>query len=147
MQMYNRLFIGNNIISLEEVDSTNRYLKDYLLKDNNTIEGLVVVATNQHSGRGQKGNTWQSEQGKNLTFSIFIKPNIQVQAQFLISKAISLGIVDFLNDVGLSELKIKWPNDIFCKDKKIARILIENTLKGNNVSNSIIGIGLNVNQT
>ena len=88
--MYQKLFIGNKQISLKEVDSTNSYLKQLLVANNKEIEGLVVVAKNQIFGRGQKGSLWESENGKNLTFSIYLKPNIQIQHQFLISKANSL---------------------------------------------------------
>jgi BirA family biotin operon repressor/biotin-[acetyl-CoA-carboxylase] ligase len=146
-RMYHRLFLGNKTLQLNQVNSTNSFLKDYLSANSKEVEGLVVVAQNQISGRGQKGTVWESENGLNLTFSIFIKPNINVQHQFLISKIVSIGLVCFLEDLGLVDLKIKWPNDIYCKNKKIAGILIENTLKGAKVNHSIIGIGLNVNQT
>ncbi len=144
--MYQRLFIGNKTIKLKEVNSTNSYLKELISVNDKESEGLVVVSENQISGRGQKGNVWESENGKNLTFSIFLKPNVPVQNQFLISKVVSLGIISFLEDLGLNNLKIKWPNDIYCNGKKIAGILIENTLKGSKVNHSIVGIGLNVNQ-
>ncbi|PCI94764.1 MAG: biotin--[acetyl-CoA-carboxylase] ligase [Flavobacteriales bacterium] len=145
--MYQRLFIGNKLINLKEVDSTNSYLKQFLSDNNKEIEGLVVATENQISGRGQKGNSWESEKQKNLTFSIYLKPNIVVHHQFLISKAISLGIVHFLGNLGLNNLKIKWPNDIYCENKKIAGILIENNIRENKIYSSIVGIGLNVNQT
>ena len=144
--MYQRLFIGNKTIKLKEVNSTNSYLKELLIGNDKEMEGLVVVAESQLSGRGQKGSIWESENGKNLTFSIFLKPNTLVQNQFLISKVVSLGIISFLEDLGLENLKIKWPNDIYCNEKKIAGILIENSLKGKKVNSSVVGIGLNVNQ-
>lgn len=144
--MYQRLFIGNKLFDLKEIDSTNSYLKQFLEDNDKEIEGLVVVTKNQVSGRGQKGNVWESENGKNLTFSIYLKPNVQVQNQFLISKVISLGIVSFLEDIGLCNLKIKWPNDIYCNENKISGILIENSIRQNKVYNSIVGVGLNVNQ-
>ena len=131
--MYQRLFIGNKLINLKEVDSTNSYLKQFLSDNNKEIEGLVVVTENQISGRGQKGNSWESEKQKNLTFSIYLKPNIVVHHQFLISKAISLGIIHFLGYLGLNNLKIKWPNDIYCENKKIAGILIENNIRENKI--------------
>ena len=144
--MYQRLFIGNKTLKLKEVNSTNSYLKELILANDKEVEGLVVVAENQFLGRGQKGSVWESENGKNFTFSIYLKPNSLVQNQFMISKAVSLGIVAFLEDLGLENLKIKWPNDIYCNDKKISGILIENSLKGDKVNNSVVGIGLNVNQ-
>ncbi|PCJ25152.1 MAG: biotin--[acetyl-CoA-carboxylase] ligase [Flavobacteriales bacterium] len=145
--MYDRLFIGNKLIELKEIDSTNAYMKQFISSNNNEIEGLVVITRHQLKGRGQKGNVWESKKGMNLTFSIFLKSNTLLQNQFLISKVISLGIIDFLDELGLKELKIKWPNDIYCGNKKIAGILIENTLKKNVVRSSVVGIGLNVNQT
>ncbi len=93
MKMYQRLFIGSKLVNLKEVDSTSGYLKKMISDNSKEIEGLVVVAENQFAGRGKKGNVWESENGKNLTFSIFLKPNIKVEKQFLISKIISLGIV------------------------------------------------------
>tara|TARA_B100000809_G_scaffold47690_1_gene42374 strand:- start:32989 stop:33741 length:753 start_codon:yes stop_codon:yes gene_type:complete len=144
--MYQRLFLGNKTLKLKEVNSTNSYLKELISANDKELEGLVVVAENQSSGRGQKGSLWESEDGKNLTFSILLKPNIPISKQFIISKSISLGIIAFLNDLGLNLLKIKWPNDIYCNDKKIAGILIENSIKGNNINSSVVGIGLNVNQ-
>jgi len=145
--MYQRLVIGNKIIKLEEVDSTNNYMQQLILNQQNEIEGLVVTTKNQTSGKGLGGNVWHSEKDKNLTFSILLKPNCSIQNQFLISKAISLGVLDFLNDLGLKNVKIKWPNDMYIADKKIAGILIENSVRGNNIYQSIVGIGLNVNQT
>ncbi|MFB0925899.1 MAG: biotin--[acetyl-CoA-carboxylase] ligase [Vicingaceae bacterium] len=144
--MYQRLFLGNKTLKLKEVNSTNSYLKELISSNYKELEGLVVVAENQFSGRGQKGSVWESESGQNLTFSILLKPNIPISKQFIISKTISLGIIAFLNDLGLNVLKIKWPNDIYCNDKKIAGILIENSINGNNINSSVVGIGLNVNQ-
>ncbi len=145
--MYQSLFIGNKIIKLDEVDSTNNFLQQLLSNNKNEIEGLVVVAENQFSGKGLGGNVWQSEKGKNLTFSVLLKPNTLIQHQFLISKVISLGVLDFLNALGLESVKIKWPNDIYVGDKKIAGILIENAVRNSKIYHSIVGVGLNVNQT
>ena len=145
--MYQRLFIGNKIIKLDEVNSTNNFMQQLVLKQQNEIEGLVVTTKNQTSGKGLGGNVWQSEKEKNLTFSVLLKPNSFIQNQFQISKVISLGVLDFLNDLGLEKVKIKWPNDIYIADKKIAGILIENSVRSNKIYQSIVGIGLNVNQT
>ncbi|NQX97595.1 MAG: biotin--[acetyl-CoA-carboxylase] ligase [Flavobacteriales bacterium] len=144
--MYKRLFIGNKIISLIKIDSTNAYLKKLVASSGVEIEGLLITTKNQIKGRGQKGNTWESEPGKNLTFSVYLKPNLLIQNQFIISKVISLGIIDFLTNLGLKKLKIKWPNDIYCERSKISGILIENALKGNKIYSSVVGVGLNVNQ-
>ncbi len=144
--MYNRLFIGEKRINLVEVDSTNAFMKELVSVTDNEVEGLVVTTECQIKGRGQQGNVWESEQRKNLTFSIYLKPNVLVQNQFVLSKVVSLGLVDFLIENGLKNVKIKWPNDIYVGSRKIAGILIENSLKNNKVDSSIVGIGLNVNQ-
>lgn len=139
------LTFGNRIINLDEVTSTNSYAQK-LAVETNLIEGLVVLAKNQTAGKGQRGNTWQVEPGKNLTFSLLLTPNIAVNEQFMLSKAIALGLFDFLTALNLKSVAIKWPNDILVNNKKIAGILIENTLKANKISTSIVGVGLNVNQ-
>ena len=144
--MYQRLFIGNKMVSLDEVDSTNTYIKELVSSNDREIEGLVVVTKNQLKGRGQKGSFWKSEKGKNLTFSIFFKPNIKVEDQFVISKLVSLAVVDFLDNWRLNNLKVKWPNDILCNNRKIAGILIENSIRGDKIHHTIVGVGLNVNQ-
>jgi len=144
--MYETLFLGNKKIKLEKVDSTNTYLKELLTKDRNSIEGLVVIADYQQSGRGQRGNSWQSEPFKNITFSLLLKPNIAIGDQFMVSKMVSLGVVDFLEAEGVEGITIKWPNDIYVQNAKIAGILIENVLKGNSLDSVVVGIGLNINQ-
>lgn len=110
---------------------------------------LVIVSDNQTAGRGQRGNSWESEPGKNLTFSLVVFPRyMRPAAQFELSMLVSLGIVSALETYTEGEwLKIKWPNDIYFGDRKIAGILIENSLGENSIERSIIGIGLNVNQT
>lgn len=108
--------------------------------------GTVFAADNQTKGRGQRSNTWESEPSKNLTFSIVLYPDfLRTDEQFLLSKAISVAVVDLLREYGLSA-KIKWPNDIYVGDKKITGILIENSIIENRIASSIIGVGLNVNQ-
>ena len=144
--MVQRFLLGNEIISLDSVDSTNSYLKRLILDKNSFLEGITVVTKNQTSGRGQMGNIWLSEEGKNLTFSVALKPKLKVDDQFLISKVVSLGIVEFLIDLGIDKVKIKWPNDIYVDRLKIAGILIENSLKGSSIESSILGIGVNINQ-
>lgn len=145
--MFDRLFIGKKRINLTEVDSTNAFMKQLVSNSDGEVEGLVVTAISQFKGRGQQGNTWESEDGKNLTFSVFLKPNVLVKNQFIISKVICLGIVDFLNELNIEAVKIKWPNDIYIGNQKVAGILIENSLKSDKVNSTIIGVGLNVNQT
>lgn len=123
------------------------------------LEGTVVITRKQKRGRGQRGTIWESDAGKNLTLSILLYPTfLTPDEQFSLSKVISLGVLEF---VGFcltpnpspqgggnkrSEIKIKWPNDIYIVDKKAAGILIENSVSGNKLQRSIIGIGINVNQ-
>ncbi len=127
------------IIHIDETDSTNRYIKG-------VKEGNVVVADYQTSGRGCGTNTWESERGKNMLFSVMIHPvQLPVQRQFHISMAISLAIVEALEQQ-IGDVSIKWPNDIYWRNAKICGILIENTLQGNRIKDSVIGVGLNVNQ-
>ncbi len=145
--MRERLIIGNKLIQLDEIDSTNVFLKGLLEHRNQVYEGLVVSAKTQLVGKGQRGTTWLAEGGKNLTFSLYLQPNLAVKNQFLISKMIAIAIAKFLEFKGIENVKIKWPNDIYCGNKKIAGILIENTLKNAMVFDSVIGLGLNVNQT
>lgn len=141
-----RLFLlGNRIIQLEEIDSTNTYLQGIANK-HDSHEGLVVVAKSQIVGKGQRGNVWQTEQGKNLTFSLLLKPNIKIDEQFLLSQLVALGVADFLKTLTSLSVQIKWPNDILLNGKKVAGILIENTLTSQLIGNCIVGIGLNVNQ-
>ena len=129
------------IIHIEETDSTNQWLKDRRMG-----EDQVVWADYQTAGRGCGANRWESERGKNLLFSLLIHPeNLPANKQFQISMAISLAIVDALGQL-VGDLCIKWPNDIYWRNGKLAGILIENTLKGNFIKDSIIGVGLNVNQ-
>lgn len=136
---------GLSIIRKYSLSSTNDYLKE-LVNGNEQEEGKVVIAENQVDGRGQGANKWESESGKNLTFSLLLKPTfIEAGDMFLISKAVSLGIVTCLNEMA-NDFTIKWPNDIYWQDKKVCGILIENQLLGCCLSYSFIGVGVNVNQ-
>ena len=142
------LFVGQNIVTLKRVDSTNNFLKNELSKSTPLLEGTVIMADEQFAGRGQTNNTWVSEPGKNLTFSLLLLPRfLNPENQFLLNKSISIGINDVLTRIIGENLKIKWPNDIYFNDNKLGGILIENILRGNIINSSIIGIGLNINQT
>lgn len=135
----------DKIIRLDVVDSTNNFASR-LIKEESPQEGTVILAEYQKSGRGQKEHNWTSEKGKNLTFSIILYPTmLKVERQFYLSMAISVSIVRCLQTL-MSNVSIKWPNDIFIQNRKIAGILIENSIIGSFLQNSIIGIGLNVNQ-
>ena len=126
---------------IDETDSTNRWLREQGGEEN-----MVVWADYQTAGRGCGTNHWESERGKNLTFSMLLHPNdVPAQKQFRISRAISLAICKALGQ-HIGDLSIKWPNDIYWRDGKIGGILIEVTLQGNKVKDCIIGIGLNINQ-
>ena len=108
----------------------------------------VVVAENQISGRGQIGNGWVSKKGESLTFSIFKEfDEFIAERQFMISMAVSLGIIEALKILNVPKISIKWPNDILSANKKIGGILIENVLEGSYVKYSVIGVGMNVNET
>ncbi len=134
------------IIKLSAIDSTNSFLKD--LAQNSILENYTVVVTkNQTKGRGQQENKWVTEPLKNLTFSIFIKFNrLKTHQKKYLNFAISLAIYDVLSNKKIDKVAIKWPNDILSANKKICGILIENTFIGDRIKNSVIGIGLNVNQ-
>jgi BirA family biotin operon repressor/biotin-[acetyl-CoA-carboxylase] ligase len=139
------MIIGSNLIFRHGLPSTNTCLSQ-LAKDGDLPEGTIVHTNYQSAGRGQAGNTWESEDGKNLLFSVLIFPSMITPVnQFIISMAISLGICDFLNRL-ITSCSIKWPNDIYVNNDKIAGILIENSIMGENIEFSIAGIGLNVNQ-
>lgn len=139
------MIIGSNIIHHATLSSTNTEASQ-LLRSGEFMEGTVIYADHQSEGKGQQGNRWESEQGKNLLFSVILYPQaVSPEDQFLISMCFSLGICDFL-DNHIRGTKIKWPNDIYLKDDKIAGILIENSITGATIENSIVGIGLNVNQ-
>ena len=137
---------GKEIIHLSNIDSTNNFAAK-LLSENLCQNGAVIMADVQSEGKGQRGNIWLSESGKNLLSSFVFKPdNLSVENQIALTWATSLSILETLRKFNI-ETQIKWPNDIFVGGKKIAGILIENQLQGTQISCSIIGIGLNLNQT
>lgn len=138
-----------NYIHLEEINSTN----SYLLAHPELEEGTVVYTMRQTAGRGQMGNTWESEADRNISFSIQLKPTwVAPRDQFLISQIVSFCIWVVITKVIEEQqvktpfVRIKWPNDIYVGDKKIAGILIENQLQGNKIAQCVVGIGINVNQ-
>ncbi|MBQ6068438.1 MAG: biotin--[Bacteroidales bacterium] len=132
----------------DTLPSTNQYCE--LLNLEETEEFTVVAAFAQTAGIGQRGNHWEAEPGKNLTFSIVLKPTwLPIVDQYQLTKAVSLGITDYLRPLiaeGNRRVHIKWPNDIYVDDKKICGILITHHIAGGKVSASVVGIGLNVNQ-
>ncbi len=135
---------GKNIIRLSEVGSTNNYAKQ--LVSDQVENGTVVLAQFQSGGRGQAGKHWESEAGKNLLCSLILYPDfLNAGTQFIISKIVSLSIVELLEEE-CDGVSIKWPNDVYVDNRKIAGMLIENSVKGMKLDSSVIGIGLNVNQ-
>ena len=110
-------------------------------------EGTVIMAESQYAGRGQQQNKWNSDPGKNLTFSLLLNPTfLAIASQFDLTRVVSLGVHDGLATILDDKLKIKWPNDVYYADGKLGGILIENLLQGSQIKQSVIGIGLNVNQ-
>jgi len=130
---------------LRETRSTNMVLKE-MLREYELPEGFVLRTDFQSAGKGQPGNSWESEKGKNLLFSVLLYPqHIAIDQQFVLSQLVSVAILRTLNSF-CAGFSIKWPNDIYFGDKKIGGILIENSLQGSKLNTSIVGIGLNINQ-
>jgi BirA family biotin operon repressor/biotin-[acetyl-CoA-carboxylase] ligase len=145
--IFSGLFVGQNLITLEEVDSTNNFLKELLSNSKPLIEGTVIMADKQYAGRGQQQNIWHAQPGKNLTFSLLLKPNfLPVPDQFDLVRVVSLGVFDALGPLLGEKLKIKWPNDIYYGDNKLGGMLIENMIQAGQIKNAVIGIGLNINE-
>lgn len=145
------LFVGQNSIHVESLDSTNSYATE-MLRQIALSEGSVIYSFDQQNGRGQRGNSWESEPNKNVALSLVLYPKfLRADEQFLLTKITSLAVADLMAEL-LDDFKeslivsIKWPNDIYVNEKKIAGILIENALRDGLIQNSVIGIGLNVNQ-
>ena len=139
------MIVGTYVRHCEKVSSTNT-VAAAMIREEKPAEGTVITATYQDSGRGQQGNSWESEPGKNLLMSVILYPVMVSPAdQFIISRMVSLAVHDLV--AGHSPAaRIKWPNDIYVGDDKIAGILIENTIMGDKLASTIAGIGLNVNQ-
>ena len=135
-----------NVIKLNATESTNSFLKELLLTQN--VDNFTVVITdNQTKGKGQIGAIWNSQSGKNLTFSLLVKDFVvNASSVFILNTLISISLIKALEKFKINDLSIKWPNDILSERKKIGGILIENIFKGNNEIVSVVGIGLNVNQ-
>ena len=143
------LLIGRQHIRLNRVNSTNKYALDIISKSK-PMEGTVISASYQYDGRGQIGRFWESQKGKNITCSTILRPDfLAASDQFMLNIAVSLALFDFIEHFLLDtshQVKIKWPNDIYVDDEKIAGILIQNVLKGKTINTSVVGTGINVNQ-
>jgi len=160
LQIIYEPLIGKNVIELVRVDSTNAFA-DTLLMQGQPADGDVVWAHEQFAGRGQHDHIWTSAPGKNLTFTVILRPSfLAPDRQFLLNKAVALALVDFIDHslnaasriphpvscITRPSLSIKWPNDIYAADKKIGGILIENKIMGATLETSLAGIGVNINQ-
>ena len=139
--------IGDPFFELHEVDSTNIYAIDKV-QSNLAAHGSAFFAKSQYAGKGQRGKTWISENGSNIILSVVIDPSfLLINQQFALSVMASLAVFDFFSAYAGEETKIKWPNDLFWRDRKTGGILIENHIQGNKWQYSVIGIGININQT
>ena len=132
-------------IKVDETTSTNDLMWNYF-KEMPVEEGTFILAKNQTNGKGQKGNIWLAEPGKNLTISIALTPLILAKKAFYLNIIAALALNKVLNNLGI-EAQIKWPNDIVVNEKKICGILVENQIQGKTIQKAVVGIGLNVNQT
>ena len=131
-------------IKVSQTASTNTYLSRLAA----TLPGGTVIYTpSQTAGRGQKGNSWESEDGKNLTFSLLLKrPSVKARDQFYLSEAAALAVVEALAAEAGDGFSVKWPNDVYWQDKKACGMLLENSLDGTDIATCVVGIGFNVKQ-
>lgn len=141
------------LLEMEETDSTNLHVRELAQTqwqtETRAVAPVVVLSTDyQTAGRGQESATWESERGKNLLFSVLIHPTrIPLGRQFLLSMMGALAIKEALQDYVGDDLTLKWPNDIYWKDRKISGTLIETSLSGGHIKDCVFGVGINVNQS
>ena len=135
-----------NYIKFDTIESTNDFLKSYI-KQNKVPSFFYVYADEQTKGKGQRSNSWKSDCCKNILISYFIEFERLAKNQFQLSQIVSVSVLEFLQKFNIPDLKIKHPNDILAGPFKISGILIENTLSKNKIKHSVLGIGINVNQT
>ena len=142
------LFMGKDLVFMPECHSTNSFALDRCQQVPPPSDGAIIITDNQFAGRGQRGNAWNAAPGANLTFSIIVKPGfLAIADQFLLNVCTALAVADFLEDQGCREVRVKWPNDVFVGTKKVCGILVESQIRGSQLMWSVIGIGLNINQT
>ena len=139
-------FIKERIQFIEEVDSTNNYLKK-LVRDNTVSAPFSLYTNFQTQGKGQRSKTWESEPAKNVLASFLVDSIKHIESLPHLNKCMALALVHVLNKLGLNHVSIKWPNDIYVRDHKIAGILIENVIEGKQIKHCILGVGLNINQS
>ncbi len=141
-----RQLIGRKVITYDQLDSTNQEAIKWLSKTD-PIEGTAIMTDYQDGGRGQFDRSWHSEKGQNILMSVILKPQfLRLERQFDLNIMTSVGVSEFLESQFHLEVKIKWPNDIYCSDKKISGILIQNFLAGKTIRHTVVGIGVNLNQ-
>jgi BirA family biotin operon repressor/biotin-[acetyl-CoA-carboxylase] ligase len=142
------LFLGKKVEYLTQCHSTNDLMASHIRNGSN-IEGDIIVSGFQSGGKGQRGNVWVSEPDKNLLFSLNLRPTfLEINKVYLINVMIGVAILQTLNKfIPNNKIEIKWPNDIYVNDSKIAGVLVETFLGKGVIDNVIVGIGLNVNQT
>lgn len=144
--IYDTLIIGKKVVYLPSCHSTNDIAAELVRKDA-SMEGAVVITDEQTKGRGQRGTTWVTQPRMNLTMSVILTPIfLPIPDQFLISQAMALGISSYLSNYS-DKVKIKWPNDIYLGNKKVCGTLIENGIQGSRLASSVVGMGININQT
>jgi BirA family transcriptional regulator, biotin operon repressor / biotin---[acetyl-CoA-carboxylase] ligase len=140
------LFLGKKILYLPSCHSTNDIAAE-LVRGQSFAEGIVVITDEQTAGRGQRGSHWLTTRGANFTFSLVLKPTfLSISEQFLLSQAVAMGVRAYLA-FHTPIARVKWPNDLYLGGDKIGGILIENALQGTRIAHSVVGIGLNINQT
>ena len=138
---------NKRLVCLDQVDSTNSYALD-LVRQGKADQGMVVTASYQLKGQGQRGKTWDSEPGSNALFTIVYFPDCKVEEQFIKNQGVAVGLARAIRRImDRGGVNIKWPNDIYIDRKKVAGILIQNVLSGKKIDHMVIGIGINVNQT
>ena len=144
--------IGFRFVELQSADSTNKYAMS-LVHAGMAQHGVIIFAHNQTDGKGQRGKNWLAEKGANITLSIIIKPfPLSVSEQFKLSVCAAVSVMEFFSIYAVDESKIKWPNDLYWRDRKAGGMLIENVVMSNKSGAgswewSVIGIGININQT
>jgi BirA family biotin operon repressor/biotin-[acetyl-CoA-carboxylase] ligase len=139
--------IGTPFIELQQVESTNNYATG-LVHAGMAQSGTAVFAHHQTKGKGQRNRAWQGEKGKNMAVSIVLQPpSLALSQSFLLSMATAVGVHQFFTNLAGSETKVKWPNDLYWRDRKAGGVLIENIVQGSEWKASIVGIGININQT
>jgi BirA family biotin operon repressor/biotin-[acetyl-CoA-carboxylase] ligase len=138
--------IGNQLIEIDSVASTNNYAMQ-LVHKGLAQHGMAIFAHEQTAGKGQRGRQWHSGVGENIILSVTLNTSgLQVSSQFLLSMTAAIAVYDFFNAYAIDETSVKWPNDLYWRDRKAGGILIENVFSGKEWQWAVVGIGININQ-